>query len=80
MAFLTPFALYMGQEHIEAKKAKGEQDKIKEDTFLFLSLMLKNHVKNIREAAENYVGDHELGIIRKSAQRMEKLIEKFEKN
>ncbi len=80
MAFLTPFALYMGQEHIEAQKNKAKNERLQEDTFLFLSLLLKNHIKNIKEAVENYVGDHELGIIRKSAARMEKLIEKFEKN
>lgn len=80
MAFLTPFALYMGQEHIEAQKNKTKNERLQEDTYLFLSLLLKNHIKNIKEAVENYVGDHELGIIRKSAARMEKLIEKFEKN
>jgi hypothetical protein len=78
MAFLTPFALYMGQEHIEAKKNKEKNEKMKEDTFLFLSLMLKNHLKNIKEAVDNYVGDRELDVIRKSASRMSKLIEKFE--
>jgi signal transduction histidine kinase len=80
MAFLTPFALYMGQEHIEAKKTKDRNEQLQEDTFLFMSLMLKNHIKNIKEAVENYVGDHELDIIKRSANRMEKLIEKFEKN
>lgn len=80
MAFLTPFALYMGQEHIEAKKTKEKNERLEEDAFLFMSLMIKNHIKNIKEAVENYVGDHELDIIKKSANRMEKLIEKFEKN
>lgn len=80
LAFLTPFALYMGQEHLEAQKSKDKNEKLQEDTFLFLSLMIKNHLKNIKEAVENYVGDHELDIIKKSANRMEKLIEKFEKN
>jgi len=73
LAFITPFAMYMGQEHIESQKSQ-------EDTFLFISLLLKNHLKNIKEAVENYVGDHELNIIKKSTSRMEKLIEKFEKN
>jgi hypothetical protein len=41
-------------------------------------LLLKNHLGNIKEAAQNFVGDHQLDIIKKSAQRMEKLIEKFE--
>ena len=79
MAFITPFAMYMGQEHIESQKSKVKSQKFQEDTFLFISLLLKNHIKNIKEAVENYVGDHELNIIKKSASRMEKLIEKFEK-
>lgn len=79
LAFLTPFAMYLGQEHLEIQKAKVKSQKSKEDTFLFLSLMLKNHLQNIKEAVDNYVGDHELNIIKKSADRIEKLIEKFEK-
>jgi len=80
IAFLTPFALFMAREHIEAKKSKSENSRLKEDTFLFLSLMIKNHLKTIRQAIDNYVGDHQLDIIKKSASRMEKLIEKFEKS
>ena len=78
MAFLTPFALYMGQERMKYHKSKIKYQKLKEDTFLFISLLLKNHIKNIKEAVENFVGDHELDIIKKSAQRMEKLIDKYE--
>lgn len=72
LALLTPFAMFMGQEYI-----KSEKDK--EDTFLFLSLLLKNHLKSIKEAIENFMGDKELGEIKKSTSNMEKLIEKFEK-
>jgi len=79
LAFLTPVAMYLGQERIEIQKAKVKNQNLQENTFLFLSLMLKNHLKNIKEAVENYVGDHELNIIRKSSDRMEKMIEKFEK-
>ena len=79
LAFLTPFAMYLGQEHIESQKSKVKNQKLQQDTFLFLSLLLKNHLKNIKEAVDNYVGDHELNIIKKSSDRMEKLIEKFEK-
>ncbi|MEK7597772.1 MAG: hypothetical protein AAB441_03970 [Patescibacteria group bacterium] len=79
LAFITPFAMFMGQEKIESEKLKIKSEKTKEETFLFLSLLIKNHLKNIREAAQNFVGDHQLEIIKKSATRMEKLIEKFEK-
>jgi hypothetical protein len=80
LAFITPFAMFLGQEKIESEKLKVKSEKTKEDTFLFLSLLLKNHLKNIREAVQNFVGDHQLEIIKKSVQRMERLIEKFEKN
>ena len=79
LAFITPFAMFMGSEHIESQKSKVKSQKLQEETFLFLSLLIKNHLKNIKEALENFVGDHQLEIIKKSAQRMEKLIEKFEK-
>lgn len=78
LAFITPFAMFLGQEKIESEKLKVKSEKTQENTFLFLSLLIKNHLKNIKEAAQNFVGDHQLEIIKKSVQRMEKLIEKFE--
>ncbi len=79
LAFLTPFALFLGQGYLQNKILTTKNENLQEDTFLFLSLMLKNHVKNIRSAADNFVGDHQLEVIKKSARQMEKLIEKFEK-
>lgn len=79
LGFLTPFAMYMGQEHIKSEKLKEKNEKMQEDTLLFMSLMIKNHLKNIKDAVDNFMGDHELGAIRKSVTRMEKLIEKYEK-
>jgi len=80
LAFITPFAMFLGQEKIESEKLKANKEKTKEETFLFLSLLLKNHLNNIKEAVQNFVGDHQLEIIKKSVHRMEKLIEKFEEN
>jgi len=80
LAFITPFAMFMGSEHIESQKSKVNSQKLKEETFLFLSLLLKNHLRNIKEAVQNFVDDHQLEIIKKSVTRMEKLIEKFEKD
>ncbi len=79
LALLTPFAMFMGQEYIKSEKLKAKSEKDQEDTFLFLSLLLKNHLKSIKEAIENFMGDKELGEIKKSTGNMEKLIEKFEK-
>ena len=79
LAFLTPFAMLLGQEYIEIQKSKVKSQKSKEETFLFLSLLLKNHLKNIKTAVENFLGDHQLHEIKNNTQRMEKLIEEFEK-
>jgi len=80
LAFITPFALFLGKEYEENKKLKVKSQKSKEETFLFLSLILKNHLKNITEAAENFLGDHQLSIIKKQTEKMKKLIDKFEKS
>jgi hypothetical protein len=78
LAFLTPFALFMGQEYIENQKSKVKDQKLEEDTFLFLSLMIKNQLKNIKYTVDNFLGDHDLDKIKQSIRRMEQLIEKFE--
>lgn len=80
LAFITPFAMFMGSEQIKNEKLKLKSEKTKEETFLFLSLLLKNHLKNIKEAVQNFVDDHQLEIIKKSVTRMERLIEKFEED
>lgn len=79
LAFLTPFALFMGQQYTQNLKLKMKNEKLEEDALLFISLMLKNHIKTINDAVENFMGDHDLHIIKKSAQKMESLIEKYEK-
>lgn len=80
LAFISPFAMFLGQEKIRIRQLVEKNSKDREETFLFLSLVIKNHLKNIKEAAQNFVGDHQLEIIKKSTQRMEKLIEKFEES
>jgi hypothetical protein len=72
--------MFMGQEYTQISKLKSQNSKLKEDTFLMLSLMLKNHIKNIKNAVENFMGDRELHEIKKSAHRMEKVIEEYEKS
>ena len=79
LAFLTPFALFMGQEFIRNENLKMKNEKLQKDTFLFLSLMLKNHLKNIETSIENFMGDHQLGEIKKQVRNMKKLIDGFEK-
>lgn len=80
LAFLTPFALFLGKQHLEIRQLIQKNQKIEEDNLLFLTLLIKNHLKNISYAIENFMGDHELHIIKKSVSRIEKLIEKYEKS
>ena len=86
LAFLTPFALFMGQEFIESQRLKAKSQNLEqtlenkqEETFLFLSLMLKNQLKSIQYTIDNFMGDHDLHSIKKHVREMEKLTEKFEK-
>ncbi|MEX1052275.1 MAG: hypothetical protein WEC80_00325 [Patescibacteria group bacterium] len=78
LVFLTPFALYMGREHIKNESLKVKNQSLQKDTFLFHSLILKNHLKNIKNSIENFMGDHELSEIKNSTMEMEKLMEKFD--
>ncbi len=86
LAFLTPFAMFLGQEFKKNYKLRIANSALKktiisnqEETFLFLSLMLKNHLKSIKHAVENFMGDHQLHQIKKHTREIERLIEKFEK-
>lgn len=79
LAFITPFAMLLGQEYLELRNSKLKIQKSQTDSLLFISLILKNHVKSIKQAVENFVGDHQLNDIRKHAREMEKLIDKYEK-
>ncbi len=78
LAFITPFATFMGSQHNKIRQLGNKNQELQVETFLFLSLLIKNHLKNIKEALENFVGDPQLEIIKKSTLRIEKLIEKFE--
>ncbi len=80
LAFITPFALFLGQQYLKNEKLKAKNAAIKEDTLLFLTLVIKNHLKTIKEAVDNFLGDHQLEIIKKATIRIEKLIDKYEKS
>jgi len=79
LALMTPFALILGNEYEETKRLKKSLSQQQENTFLFLSLMLKNNVKEIEKNIENFTGDHELTAIKRQARNMDKLIDMFEK-
>lgn len=79
LALMTPFALIMGNEYEETKRLRKTMSRQTENTFLFLSLLMKNHIKSIQEQLDNFVGDHQLQSIQKSINSMRKQIDMFEK-
>jgi len=79
LAFLTPFALLLGQEFLKNKQLAEKVSTTQKDTLLFLSLLLKNHITSIQELIQNFMGDHDLHQIGRHVHDMEKLIEKYEK-
>ena len=79
LALMTPFALILGNEYEETKRLKKSMSAQTENTYLFLSLMLKNHLREIQNSIENFDGDHELTSIKRQVRNMEKLIDMFEK-
>jgi hypothetical protein len=79
LAFLTPFAMYLGQEYQELQKSKTEITRLEEDNHLFNSLIVRNHIKTIRELVDNFMGDKELHELKRQANRLEKLVEEFER-
>lgn len=85
LAFLTPFALFMGQEYAEIQREKKKAAQMKEalantqeQADLFLSLMVKNHLGSMKYHLDNFMGDHDLSSLKKHVRNLEKLIEKFE--
>lgn len=79
LALMTPFAMILGNEYEETKRLKKSMSQQTENTFLFLSLMLKNHLKEMKMLIENFQGDRELTSLKRHVDNTEKLIDMFEK-
>lgn len=79
LAFITPFAMFLGEEYRKNIKLQKNLSSNEEQTFLFLSLILKNHLKSVKHAVDNFMGDQELHKIKDHTKKMEILIENFEK-
>jgi len=78
LALMTPFALILGNEYEETKRLKKSISSQQENTFLFLSLMLKNSLKEMRKNLDNFRGDAELTALKRHVRTMEKQIDMFE--
>jgi len=79
LALMTPFAMILGNEYLETQQLKKAMSAQTENTFLFLSLILKNHFKEMKSLIENFRGDHELTALKRHIDNSEKLIDTFEK-
>lgn len=91
LPFITPLAVYLGRLYLKSENQKKEikalsaqKEKVfkelvsdEKQTLLWLGTILRNHLHAIREAAENFRGDLDLEIIKKSVRRLEKLAEKL---
>jgi hypothetical protein len=80
LPFITPFAVLLGNEFHKARRLEAKDNNLREKSFMFLSTVVKEHVRRIGEMAANFKGDHELDAIKKIVRRTEKLIDRFEKD
>lgn len=80
LAFISPFAMFMGNAYAENQKLKIKDQNLEKDRHLFMSLIVKTHIKNIKKATENFMGDKELDEIKHQVSRLEKQMEKYEKD
>jgi hypothetical protein len=85
LPFLTPFALFLGQQYQKVLRQKNQIKNLRDqtienrkNTFFFMSLVLKDHIKTINTSLDNFVGEKEIQKIRTSVHRIEKLIDDYE--
>lgn len=86
LAFLTPFALILGDEYSKNKQANDQIDALEQsfgrsrsEIFLFLALVVKQHIRAIQDAIDTLDGPKQIEAIRHSVHRIYSLIDKFEK-
>lgn len=87
LLLFVPFSLIMGESYILAKKEnrtirylQAKSRNVEQDSYLFLSLVVKNHIENIHKAVNNFMGDSELDEIRKNVHNLKEEIDVFENN
>jgi hypothetical protein len=80
LAFISPFAMFMGKEYEKNQKLKIKDERLKMDSSLFISLIIKTYVQNLKKNIENFTGDRELHEIRHQVNRLEKQIEEYERS
>lgn len=86
LPLFVPFALLLGREYRKALYQrrrflleKKKEQTVEEDALMFTSLIVRSHITKIEDLARNFRGDHDLDEIKKTARRLQKLIDKFER-
>lgn len=78
LMLLSPFAMFLSFQLEKNTSLRNKMSRSKEDTFLFLTLVVKNHLNSIRELAQKHRGDHDTERIIKNTDRLTRLINRFE--
>ncbi|KXK09266.1 MAG: hypothetical protein UZ22_OP11002001145 [Microgenomates bacterium OLB23] len=79
LPLITPFAVLLGSEFNKARMLEQKDAQLRESSLMFLSTVVKVHMKRIEDVVTHFKGDHELDTIIRIVRRTEKLIDKFEK-
>lgn len=86
LAFLTPFALLLGEEFAKSRMEQIRADHLEEaygrtskETFLFLALVIKQHLHSIQNAIDRLNGHEQINTIQHSINRISHLVDKFER-
>ncbi len=91
LPFIAPFAKYMGDLQRKYAKQKYINTKIqiskqaiqqhkndeKEQTLLFLTTLLYQHIEDMENRLTNFFGDNDLAYLRKKMQKLHELVHKF---
>lgn len=78
LGFISPFALLLGSEYQKLQKENQLNQKIEEETLLFLSLTVKKHLDSIDNIIQNFQSQTDLQSIHNQTKLMRKLINKFD--
>ena len=86
LPFLTPFAIFIGtqmEKNLIAKTKIAALEKrvsdIKEEEILFLSLIVKAHIKTAQSLADNFSGSPDLEKLKTVLSRASSLVDKYER-
>lgn len=74
LPFLVPFAVFLGSAYRARDIAEAQRGMTEQDALLFVSTVVREHVRAIQTAEEN----NDMKAVRASASRLQKLLDTFE--